>query len=363
MKKVVAILVTVVMLLSFMVVPACAYGEGEKVEENGFVCERLRDGNLKLIQYKGDAAGKAINIPSAIEGVHIERIGAYAFDGCKAANITIPHTVEVIEAFAFNDCTEIQKISIPNEVYFIDGNPFTGCTGLVNISLDPKHPTLQVTTDGSLYSKRNKMLICYPCSRQDRVFTVKQGTVTIDDYAFYGCDRLESVTLPSSVTEICEGSFCGCTMLREVILPVSLSSIGEMAFAACASLMRISIPRNVSRIEMSTFFNCTSLSSVSFPVNLIKICDRAFYGCSSLGSIRLPASTTTIGDDAFNGCASLTDAYVPVSVTKIGANAFENCSVRLYLHVNEYAFAEIYAKLYDISYTYGNEDSFLIYGD
>ena len=361
MKRSIVILLTIVMILSCAAIPAWA--DNETIEENGFVCERLRNGNLKLVQYTGDAQGQTVNIPSAIDGVHIERIGSYAFDGCKMANVTIPHTVEVIESFAFNDCTEIQKITIPNEVYFMDGNPFTGCVNLVNISLDPKHPTLQVTSDGALYSKRNKMLICYPCSKPDRSFSVMSGTVTIDDYAFYNCDQLEYITLPTTVTEICEGSFFGCARLSEIMLPNSLQSIGELAFAACSSLRKIAIPQSITRIETGTFFNCVSLENVTFPDNLIKVCDRAFFGCESLREIRLPASATTIGDNAFSGCASLTDAYVPVSVTDIGTDAFENCSVRLYFLVNEFAFAEIYARLYDISYTYGNEDSFLIYGE
>ncbi|MBR2572428.1 MAG: leucine-rich repeat domain-containing protein [Clostridia bacterium] len=358
MKKFIAGLVALVLILSLAVIPA-AGAEGETIEENGFVCVRLRDGNLKLVQYTQDGAGKTVNIPSTISGSHIEQIGSYAFDGNKMANVTIPDTVKVIETFAFNGCTEIRKISIPNETSFISGNPFTGCTKLVNISLDPKHPTLQVTSDGVLYSRRNRMLICYPCSKAERSFSVKSGTVTIDEYAFAGCDALESISLPATVTEICEGAFLGCTGLINVTLPESLLSIGELAFAGCTSLRGVAIPKNVSRVETSTFYRCESLSNVSFPENLTKICDRAFAGCKELSEIHLPSNTTSIGDEVFNGCEALKDAYIPVSVTDIGKDAFENCSVSLYMHLDEYAYAEIYAKLYDISIDYGNRDDFL----
>ena len=364
MKKMIACLLSVMLILtSANVFFAKDSGESTTIEENGFKCERLRDGNLKVIEYTGDPEAKTINIPSTIEGSHIEQIGQFAFDGCMMLNVTIPDTVRVIETFAFNDCTEIQKITIPNGVVFIEGNPFTGCTSLVNISLDPKHPTLKVTSDGVLYSTKNKMIICYPCSKKDTSFSVMNGTVTINDYAFYGCDQLESINLPATVTDICEGAFLDCTGLSSIKLPDSLLSIGELAFANCSSLKGVSIPNSVSRVEVGTFMNCSSLSNVSFPENLIKICDRAFFNCEKLQELHLPATMKSIGEDSFNGCSDLTNAYVPVSVTEIGDNAFENCSVRLYMHLDENAYAEIYAKLYGISFTYGNEDSFLTDSD
>jgi hypothetical protein len=89
------------------------------------------------------------------------------------------------------------------------------------------------------------------------------------------------------------------------------------------------------------------------------IADFAFYDCAALPRIGLPEKLSTIGEKAFAGCSVLTDAFVPVSVTKIGDNAFLDCSVRLYLHLEEYTFAEIYAKIYTISYTYDTPDDFL----
>ena len=361
MKKIITLTLTLVAMCSLIALPAAA--EGEIIEQDGFVCERLRDGNLKLVDYTGEDNENNINIPSTVNGSQIERIGANAFDGCNAVNITIPDTVGMIESFAFNDCKEIQKISIPNSVYFLDGNPFTGCTQLVNISIDPNHPTLQVTTDGALYSKRNKMLLCYPCSKPEQHFTVMEGTVTIGKNAFYGCDLLQSIQLPATVKEIGDSAFEGCNGLISITLPESMLTIGEYAFAGCASLSSITLPKQISIIEKSAFLNCTSLSNVSFPENLTEIEDMAFYGCEALQEIHLPENATSIGANAFDGCASLADVFVPVAVTEIGDDAFENCDVRLYFHVDEYAFAEIYAKLYDISYTYDDKDSFLTVGE
>ncbi len=89
MKKIISIILVLTAILTLTAVPAMAEDAGE-IEENGFVCERLRNGNLILVKYIGDASGKIVNIPSSVKGSHVERIASNAFDGCKASEITIP---------------------------------------------------------------------------------------------------------------------------------------------------------------------------------------------------------------------------------------------------------------------------------
>ncbi len=359
MKKLISAILAVAILVSLAAV-AGAETAPVILEKDGFRCEVMRDGNLRLVEYTvKETEGTTVNIPSSIDGHDIGRIGAMAFQNCKMAVVTIPTTVTMIEARAFDNCTEIQKITIPNNVFFMDGNPFTGCLNLANISLDPNHPTMEVTSDGALYSRMNKMLLCYPCWKEDKSFKVLDGTVTIGKFAFLNCDKLESIHLPSTVVEIGDEAFECCANLTAISLPQSLLTIGTTAFAGCKQLKTVAIPDQVLRIENSTFLNCESLESVTFSRNLTDICDQAFFGCAALKEIDLPANVNTIGKRAFYGCKELTSANVPVTVTEIGDEAFDACSVRLYMHVAQSSFAEIYAKLWDISFDYGVRNSFL----
>ena len=187
MKRIFALLLSVSLFLLCQPLPAfgSAANTAGTIEENGFVCELLDNGSLKLVRYTGKyQKGGTVNIPDTVHDYLIKCIGTNAFDGCKMGRVMIPSHVEMIEVSAFNHCTELDRITIPNSVIFIDGNPFTGCYNLQNISVDPKHPTLQ-TLDGSgcLYSKMNKMMLAFPYARQS-------GTVAIGKYAFYGCDKL-----------------------------------------------------------------------------------------------------------------------------------------------------------------------------
>ena len=357
------------LLLALAVLPAQAAGnEWREYRENGvtYRYEYLHDGTIRLIQgCSADSGVSRVNIPNTIESHYVTRIGSYAFDGCRASEITIPGNVSVIEAFAFNSCRAIRLITIPSTVYFIDGNPFTACDNLVSIRLErplgQDHPTLEVTMDGVLYNKGNRMLLCYPCSKRDESFSVKPGTFAIGQNAFFGCSTLKTITLPETVTEIGTGAFAGCSALTRIDLSSSILSIGELAFAGCASLETVTLPPQLTHVETSTFNGCEALDEVILSENLTEIGDLAFYGCKSLQVIRLPDHVHSIGKSAFGGCDAMATINLPVTVTSIGDSAFSREAIRLMVFVERYSYAEIYAKIYNLNYTYGTNDDFLKY--
>ena len=103
----------------------------------------------------------------------------------------------------------------------------------------------------------------------------------IADFAFDGCEGLESIDIPDAVTEIGDWAFCGCTSLQTVDIPNSVSEIGKSAFLGCKSLQSIDIPDSVTRIGMEAFKGCTSLQSVDIPNSVSEIGKSAFEGCTS----------------------------------------------------------------------------------
>jgi len=152
------------------------------------------------------------------------------------------------------------------------------------------------------------------------------GNVTsIGNNAFYGCESLTSVTIGNSVTSIGDYAFCYCESLTSIEIPDSVTSIGDYAFCYCESLTSIEIPDSVTSIGENAFWYCESLTSIDIPDSVTSIGEYAFAGCDSLTSITIPDSVTNIGDYAFYYCESLTSITIPDSVTSIGEKAFCNC--------------------------------------
>ena len=176
---------------------------------------------------------------------------------------------------------------------------------------------------------------------------------TIGSSVFYGCSKLQSVTIPDSVTTIESSAFSGCYSLQEFngkfasedgrcliidgtlnsfapagltayTIPDSVTTIGD-AFVDCSSLTSVTIGDSVTTIGDFAFNGCYSLTSVTIPNSVITIGKWAFGGCNGLTSVTIGNSVTEIGNLAFYRCSSLTSVTIPDSVTTIGSSAFSGC--------------------------------------
>ena len=148
----------------------------------------------------------------------------------------------------------------------------------------------------------------------------------LGDHAFYGCNGLTSLTIPSSVTSIGDYAFYECCGLTSLTIPSSVTSIGREAFYCCCGLTSLSIPSSITSIGVYAFSNCSGLTSLSIPSSVTSIGANAFSNCSGLTSLTIPSSVTSIGICAFEGCSGLTSLSIPSSVTSIGYSAFQGCS-------------------------------------
>ena len=190
----------------------------------------------------------------------------------------------------------------------------------------------------------------------------------IPENAFYGCNKITSITLPNGVKTIGDDAFRGCTSLVSIALPSNLNSIGARAFAN-SGLVSVVVPGSVASIGDNAFNSCTSLTAFVLETGVEKtIGDRIILGCTSLktavingpitsfGSdvldgdnaleyvslgygittleqdlfyrranlkvVVLPESLITIGDAAFQGCTSLVSVNIPFGVTTLGRQVF-----------------------------------------
>ena len=210
---------------------------------------------------------------------------------------------------------------------------------------------------GAKYSKDGRKLLKVP-RELSGAYSVKEGTRIICDEAFWWCESLPDIVIPTSVTSIGDRAFWGCRSLSDIVIPSSVTSIGDCAFGYCSSLKYISIPKSVICLNANPFadwdgklkclspnfiyeddvlFNKNKSKIISFrnqniesyviPNSVTSIGDGAFSYCSSLHSVFIPDSVTSIGDCAFENCSSLSKIVISSSVTSIGDGAFDGCNI------------------------------------
>lgn len=239
--------------------------------------------------------------------------------------LRIPDGVEIIETDAFGKQTGIRKLIIPSSVKTIKNGAFHHCTGLVEVVFENNEngvsflENLGLPHDGS----------------------GGDGTAQGETYGvFQYCTALNKVTFPNSeyLTSLPYATFKYCTSLKSITLPEGLETLGVAAsvtssmsdatdtgvFRECSALETVVLPSTLTQIGASTFHNCKKLKNVNIPEGIENIYSFAFYHADVLATVELPDSLTTISPYAFN-YAGLTSLDLN-KVTDLGNRAFSNAT-------------------------------------
>lgn len=294
-----------------------------------------------------------LTLPSTLQT--IESYGIHLIDGLESLTVNAVTPPTITEHFLYGTPRTIPVI-VPVESlaayhnYNNTGQPWGGFTKIIadgNISfVDPAVKAICVAQwdsngDGELsYAEAAAVTTLNPSGlfngnvffnnteitsfNELEYFT---GLTSINDYAFYGCNNLTSVTLPHGVTSIGNSAFYNCSGLTSVTIGNSVTSIGDSAFNHCTSLTSVTIGNSVTSIGSYAFGSCSGLTSVTIPDSVTSIGSTAFYNCSGLTSVTIGDSVTSIDSFAFEGCSSLTSVTIPASVTSIGSNPFAYCDL------------------------------------
>ena len=249
-----------------------------------------------------------------------------------------------------------QECDVCKEVLDTAEIPTTGTTGLA-FKLNADGATYTVTGIGTCKDTEIYIPGAY-----------EGGSVTaIGEKAFAGCEKVEKIVLPNTITEIGDRAFYD-SGLKEFTIPAGVKKLGAQIFFqadkldtvyynsdqinqtasvfgatavrkvvfggkkvpafACqgaSSLSEVVIGKTVTEIGNNAFEDCTNLSIVTIPDSVSTIGEEAFAGCSGLNALTIPESVIRINKRAFAGCSTLYTVTIPVSMTNIGEEAFCEC--------------------------------------
>ncbi|MCL2721138.1 MAG: leucine-rich repeat domain-containing protein [Treponema sp.] len=157
---------------------------------------------------------------------------------------------------------------------------------------------------------------------------IPEGVTIIGSFSFgedffgrHSCEKLSSVSLPSTLTHIGQGAFSGCTALTVIILPAGLKDIGSQAFSGTGLTSFPNWPSEVTVIRESVFRNSKLRGNVIIPEGVIEIDSYAFMSCKDITGITFPSTIRTIKAQAFDFCSLLANVSIPESVVNISFNS------------------------------------------
>jgi hypothetical protein len=282
-------------------------------------------------------------------------IGNYAFSSSSVSYVQFPESLETLGTFAFceteltaallfENLTSVGVSALCSSV--VDNVVVSAPTSVyelllaANCSVSTPSPSFVPTS-----SPTTACINCWTCPT-DAV--IAEGTTSIEEFAFYKCANVTSVTFPSSLISVGTYAFASSGVL-EVTMNDGLQEIGEYAFHD-TDITFVEIPGTVTTIEVGVFQDCPSLHHVIIGEGVITIEAGAFYGAVTMNNISLPSTLTSIGDYAFKNAghwyASFPRVVIPSSCTAIGDYAFYGSTVTKLvlsegvLTIGDYAFAE-----------------------
>ena len=283
-----------------------------------------------------------LTIPEKANGYVVEKVGDYAFYGCKISEIVLPEGLASIGTFAFANCP-ITTVTLPSTLTFIGSNAFTKLETIYSYVVDPfelsekafNYTNYQVAGgDGTTYYYYTANLYVPKGTKEkyastpswnhfmdngDRIIEMENSEETYKDGDVFGVDvngiwmvfrvlsaenktvQIGSSTAENSNTTVDTAvnweTTNGVITIPSEVKGFKVIKIASGAFLKCANITEVIIPETVKSIGNRAFM-LSGVSKVTIPEGVENIGDRAFLG-SPITSVTLPSTLKFIGQFAF----------------------------------------------------------------
>ena len=244
----------------------------------------------------------------------VEVIAEGAFDSTQVRHIYLPNTIRILEPDALLRAHYLESINLPNSLVKIDRYAFHFCgsfdKGLKKLVL-PKH--LHTLGRGAFYGcdKLEQLTIrgdfmweqswmdYNPFYSTERLSVIKNSNPNFiaEDGMLLSADRKilfrcvnddKEIVVKDGVETIAQGAFCGRDKMEKVILPGSLRTICRDAFRGCRNIDNVDIPEGVLSIGVDSFSFCWNLKTMKLPLSLKEIGPAAFEHSDKLQNFIYP---------------------------------------------------------------------------
>ncbi len=267
-----------------------------------------------------------VTVPSHLEGHRVTAIAPLAFSCMKSGglfaddryitenqlvSVSLPETIRTIGKFAFAQNLSLEEIKLLSKIEMIPSECFFGCESLEEIIIPES-----VTEIGDKAFKE-----CIKLSGVDI-----QNAEKIGDRAFHNCKNLSYVGYSDKLKEIGAGAFNYCSIGGTLDLS-SVVKIGADAFCG-TKITKVILNDDLEVLEYGVFQSCSLLEEINFPSKLVSIGGSCFRN-SGINKAVFSEGLKEIGSLAFESCKELYILELPESLEKIGNFAFEKTLVEI----------------------------------
>ena len=362
MKKLLALLLTLLMAVSVVAVAPTVSAEETVYTSGDFQYVKLNDKNIKITKYIGE--GLDVVIPSKLDNYIVTRVGERIFYyNSQVTSVSFPNSVKKLDSFTLHGTYKIKKVTFGKYVTEIPDDFLYYCFGIKSYTIPPQvtkvddssfpyylktlivgkglknfdgtyllasFPSLEKikvsrnnkyfsSKDGVLYNKKKTKLIAYPGGKKTAKFTIPSSVKTVGDGSFGWHGYLKNVTFTKNIKKIENDAFANCCKLSSINIPKNITSIGETAFYDCRAVTKLTINANKNlKIGYGAFSFLVKIKTLKVP-NVSG--NGVFSYCSGLSSISIPSNVKTLTEDEFIECENLVTVTIPKTVKKIGKRA------------------------------------------
>ena len=300
--------------------------------------------------FSGCTGLTSINLPESIT-----EIGYAAFSGCTGlTSINLPESITKINGDTFRGCTGLSSITIPGSVTRLESNPsavFSGCTSLKEVIFEPSDEILYISNTYRfeyIADHRTFHAAFEDCPNLNKIEVNRiLGCFTHDlnwDYNEYVVwERgifaevpVSEIVFGPECSVITEMEFAGMEKLEKISIPTTVQTIMPDAFADCSNLKNVTFEESADPLYMIGDFGKSGIEVLNLQRQLFEgtveietlgtfTCKPNFSDCTGLTSIIFGGNVSTLGDNMFSGCTALRSVTIPQFISKIGEGAFSGC--------------------------------------